>query len=262
MKNLFKLSLITAFFLLMLFSCDPITEPDQATGRDVHVGELAVSDVFTFTNGETDGGGKAFAEDTSCYQRETEQLGDGSFQTTLTFNNACTMSDGVVRSGQIIIDWEFGWRLDSTKIVVVTFNEFSRDGDVLSGTINIQLLSRINKEYQITENDMKILLSTQEEVTWSGTRTVKWDEGFLTPLDRYDDVKTVNFNKDGVNRNGEKFTSEGVNLVVSNTCDDGKTRIIAGKITITNNTNNNQQTTVEFNGCSDTFTINGIEITP
>lgn len=246
----------------MLFSCDSISEPDQATGRDVHVGELAVSDVFTFTNGETDGGEKAFAEDSTCYQREIEQLSNGSFKTTLTFDTTCTMSDGVVRGGQIIIEWQMGWRIDSTKIVNVTFNKFSRDGDVLSGTINIQLLSRLNKEYQITENDMKILLSSQEEVTWDGTRTVKWDEGFLTPLNRYDDVKTVNFNKEGVNRNGESFTSEGIDLVVSNTCDDGKTRIIAGKIVITNVTNNNQQTTVQFNGCTDTFTINGIEVTP
>jgi len=262
MKNLLKFSLALMLIAVFAISCDPIAEPDQATGRDVHIGELAVSDVFTFTNGETDGDEKALLDDDDCFEKETEVLGDGSFQTILTFDETCTMTDGVVRGGQIIINWKTGWRMDSTKIVTVTFNKFSRDGNVLSGTINIQLVSLLNKEFKITETDMKVLLTSQEEMTWSGTRTVVWTAGYLTPKVKTDDVKTINFVKDGVNRNGEKYNAEGIDLIVSGTCDDGKTRITGGKFIITNITNNNQVTTVEFSGCSDTFTVNGIEVTP
>lgn len=262
MKNLLKFSLFAIIFAIFTFSCDKVTAPDQATGKDVHVGELAVSDVFTFTNSDTDDGGKSALADSACYSRKTVQNTDGTFTTTLTFSDSCTLSDGVVRSGEIIINWEYGWRVDSTKQATITFNEFSRDSNVISGKITIKLESRVLLKYSMTENGMKVTLSTGEEVTWSGTRTIQWSEGFITPRDRYDDVVTVNFTREGVNRNGESFIAEGKDLEITSTCDDGKMRITSGTIEITNITNNNSITTVEFNGCSDSFTVNGVEVNP
>ena len=261
MKKLFKLSLVAFLIAILSFGCDKLSEPDEATGRDVHLGELAVSDVFTFTDGETGGDKKDAKYDTTCVDKETEQNQDGSFTTTLTFTDSCDIGDGVVRSGQIIITWEAGWRGDTTKQVTVTFNDFSRDGNTLSGNLVIQRTDDAINRYQVAENNMKIVLKSSEEITWTGVRNVEWKEGFLTIMNKDDNVKMITFNREGVNRNGEEFTAEGIDLKVSNKCDDHKTRIVDGVIEI-NNLTLDQETTVEFNGCSDSFIINGVEVNP
>lgn len=261
MKKLFKLSLVAFLIAVLSFGCDKLSEPDKATGRDVHLGELAVSDVFTFTDSETDGGKKYAKYDTTCFDVDVIQNEDSSFTTTITFVDSCDIGDGVMRSGQIIITWQAGWRLDTSKQVTVTFNDFSRDGNTISGNLVITRTDDAINSYQVTENNMKILLSSSEEVTWSGVRNVEWKKGFLTVLDRTDNVKMINFEREGVNRNGEEFTAEGIDLKLSNECDDHKPRIVDGVIEI-NNLTLDQETTVEFNGCSDTFIINGVEVNP
>lgn len=259
MNNILKLTLFIIFITAIFISCDEVAEPDKVTCEDIQIGELIISDVFSFTSSETDED-KNNITDTTCFEKETELLGDGSFVTTLTFNDSCAITNSVTRGGQIIINWELGWRGDSSKIVDITLVNFVRNNSTLNGNLKIQLLNFLNKKYQISENDINITLNSDQVVTWSGVSTVEWVSGFLTLKNKYDDEKIINYSRDGVNRNGEKFSTEGTNIQVSNTCYDGVSRITSGKIIITNISNKNQKTKVEFDGCSDdNFTVTIIE---
>jgi len=169
---------------------------------------------------------------------------------------------GIVRSGKIIITWQTGWRNDSTKQASVSFDNFARDGLVLSGNVKFQLLSTAEPKYKFVENNMSLTFTTAEIITWEGTRTVEWQAGFDTYYDRTDNVTKVNFTKSGVNRAGIAYTTTGVDLIMDNQCGQGKTKITAGTIT---NEKEGVVTIFNFgNGeCDDTFTItqNGITIT-
>ena len=266
MKNLFKLTLVSAILALLAFGCKKPVQPDQATTNDVRTAELAQSDVFTFSQ-QVDNG-KAFSDDSSCYDVYVDENNDGSLTTTLTFNPNCTFSDGVVRSGQIIITWTPGWRLDSSKHATVTFQNYTRDSVVVSGTVTLQYTGgsyTVDNPpvFSMTEEDMTIKFADGKTASWSGTRTVEWADGFKTRFNRSDDVKKVNFHREGINRNGEKYTADGTDLLIKNSCGTTrKSRVVSGTIVIKKG---DQTTTVDFgNGdCDDTFTItqNGVTIT-
>ncbi len=265
MKTLFKLTLVSVILALVAFGCKKPAQPDQATTNDVRTAELAQSDVFTFSQ-QTDGNDKAFSKDSSCYDVDIDENNDGSFTTTFTFDSSCTFSDGVVRSGQIIITWFPGWRFDTTKHTTVTFNNYTRDSIKLSGTVTISFTGGsldATLSYTMTEENMNITFADGKTTSWRGTRTVEWTAGFRTILDRDDDVKKVNFHREGINRNGEAYTADGTDLLIKNSCGDTrKSRVVSGTIVIKKG---DQTTTVDFgNGdCDDTFTItqNGVTVT-
>ena len=256
MKKIFKLTLVSAILALIAFGCQKPVQPDQATTNDVRTAELAQSDVFTFSQ-QADNG-KAFNEDTSCYTKKTVENEDGSFTTTFTFNSSCTFHDGVVRSGQIIINWQRGWRLDSSKKATISFNKYSRDSIILSGNVTIQFKgfsSDSSLTYLMKEDKMSLNLADGKTASWDGTRTVEWVEGYKTRFDRSDDVRKVNFHREGINRNDEKYTADGNNLLIKNNCGDTrKSRIVSGTIVIKKG---EHTTTIDFgNGnCDNTFTI-------
>lgn len=261
MKSFIKIFFVTAIVAIFAFSCGKQFDPDQVTGNDVRVADLAVSDVFTFSNRETDQGKSAFTSAVG-YSKKVVDNGDGTSTTTLTFDPTFAFNDGIVRSGKIMITWQAGWRTDSTKKASVNFDNFSRDGNVLSGLVKFQLLSPDEPKYIFVEDNMSLTFKTSEKITWEGTRTVEWKAGFDTYSDRTDNVTKVNFTKSGVNRTGIAYTTTGVDLIMDNQCGQGKTKITAGTIT---NEKNGVTTIFNFGDgqCDDTFTItqNGITIT-
>ncbi len=250
-----------AIFLLTIFtwSCTKQIHPDQATGKDVRAADLAVSDVFTYTSNQTDNNKSSLA-DSLPFAKNITKNDDGTITTILTFNPAFHFYDGIIRSGQIIINWQIGWRIDSTKQVSVTFNNFSRNADTLSGDLKIQLISaKATKNnpptFKIVENNMQLSLSSNEKTTWNGTRIIKWLNGFDTKNIRTDDIKKINFYKEGINRNGTAFTATGKDLIYNNQCDGkGKSKITAGTITIIKQ---NIKTIFDFGDgeCDNSFTI-------
>ncbi len=256
MKNLLKISLVFVIISLIYFSCEQPTQPDQATGRDVRIGDLAVSDVFTFSTSET-GGGKLYS-DTNCYTVETVINQDTTRTTTITFDPTCTFEDGYVRGGQIIINWEFGWLWDTTKVVTVTFNQYSLNGNVLAGEIEIRFLRGSidnSPTHYIVEKDMSIELADQQgTTTWEGTRTIVWEQGAATIFNKSDNVVLIDLYKDGVNRNGEHYIAEGEDVKVDHTCGNGA-KITDGIVTITKD--DGTETIIDFGdgACDDSFTV-------
>jgi len=262
-----KLFVLLGLLFGIVYSCKKPIEPDQATTNDVRNAELAQSDVFTFTQGNTDNG-KAFTEDSGCINVSTVLNDDSSYTTTITFDSTCAFDDNVTRSGQIIITWEPGWRIDSTKSCSISFNDFTRDSVTLNGKVTMKFLKgsfvdKIPPKYRMDETDMSLQYADGKNSTWSGWRTVEWKQGFLTRRYRFDDVRVINFHRDGVNVNGESYTVDGNDLVLDNSCGTTKkTRTVSGTIVIVKG---ETTTTVDFGDgtCDDTFTITqgGVVIT-
>lgn len=260
MKNLLKFSLFIIAIAIFAFSCDKLTTVDQATAKDSHLGELATSDVFLFSNGETDGSKSLFIDSTgydTCFTATAIQNNDGTITKTLTFNG-CNIGDGVTRSGQIIITYTPKWRVTLNSTVTVEFKNYVRgtQGDTINGTNTLKLTSLRPITIEMTAQNMVIKFSTGEEFKWEGTRTIQWLSGFATPRYRLDDSLAVNFVSEGYNRKGEHFTDTGTDLILSN-C-NGAMKISSGT-EIINNIDLNKTLTVIFNGCG-SYTINGIQI--
>lgn len=236
MKNLIKISFFAILLAIFSFGCTKQLDPDQATGKDVRVADLAVSDVFTYSSDETDDAKAAFS-DTIEFTKEVVQNDDGTYTTTLTFDSTFVFNDGVIRSGQIIITWQPRWRLDSSKQTTVIFNKFSRDGNILTGNLKFQMISGKPSEtenaiFKIVEDNMELTLSTGEKTTWEGTRTIEWLSGFFTTRERNDDVRKANFSKEGINRDGTAYTATGTDLIFDNQCEGNSEIITAGTISI------------------------------
>lgn len=268
MKTFLKISFALTIFIVFLVGCKPQIQPDQITGTDISQAELAISDVFSFSTSETSG---EKLSDTSFYSVETIINSDTTRTTKITFDTTCVFEDGVVRGGQIIIDWTLGWLWDSTKVTTVSFNQFSRNGNILSGELELRFLRGSQTDlgkptHEIIEKNMSIeLANNQGTTTWDGTRTVQWESGILTIANKTDDVKLVELFKDGVNRNGEHYIAEGEDLRVDHTCSNG-TKITSGILIITKD--DGTEATIDFGDgeCDNNFTVTQegqtVQITP
>jgi hypothetical protein len=223
-----KLSILIIAISLGFASCTKTSSSDQATSEDIRHADLAVSDVFTFSTSET-GGSKAMLSDTTSSDTtgmHTSVRYDSASKcwiTVINFNNF-KPKDGIVRNGSITIKWQLGWFFDSTKTVVVTFNNFSRDSIKLSGEITIQHTFSVKENgtihpgHKITEKNMKLTYPDGSTMSWNGWRTVEWISGWLTRHDRTDNKLKINWHKEGTNRNGVNFTADAKDLVIVGTC--------------------------------------------
>lgn len=255
MKKFLQITGLLTIIALIAISCNKITTIDQATAKDSHLGEYATSDVLLFSNGETDGG-KTQGYDTTCMTSTIIQNNDGTITKTLNFNN-CNIGDGVTRNGIIKITFTPGWKRNLKTPAIVEFENFSRGNEgILNGKHILKFTSLAPITLEVVADNMSITFENNEQHKWSGTRTIQWLKGFETPRYYKDDSLKVNYSLEGYNRNGEKFTNTGTDLIYSN-C-DGKLKVTAGTMII-KNLDKNKTLTVEFNGCSE-YTINGIRI--
>lgn len=256
MKNYLKLIFISAILSFSLFSCKKTTN-NEATAKDVRVADLAVSDVFTYTSSETDNAKSSKSTDGMTVNAIfNDSL--ATWTTTITFDNFLP-ADGVLRNGSIIIEWQVGWFWDSTKTTNVTFNNFSRDSMSISGELQIKHSSSIQDglivrpENRIDEINMIITYPDKSTIKWNGWRTLTWKSGWLTFLDRTDNVYEINWHKEGTNRLDETFTGDGNNLIMNMGCNmlgftSGTINVVVG---------NKDKFTIDYGdgACDGTYTI-------
>jgi hypothetical protein len=255
MKKLLQFTGSLLIVAIIAISCYKITSIDQATAKDSHLGEYATSDVLLFSNGETSGG-KTNGYDTTCMTSTIIQNNDGTITKTLTFNN-CNIGDNVTRNGKIKITFTPRWQNTLNSPVVVQFEGYSRGGECIFDGIHTLKLTSLNPiTLDVVAENMSITFENKEQHKWNGTRTIVWLKGFLTPRYHKDDSLKMNYNLEGFNRKGEKFTNTGTDLIYSN-C-EGRLKVTAGTMVI-KNIDKNKTLTVEFNGCSQ-YTINGIQV--
>lgn len=223
MKKL-VLSILSIFlvFGLLFVSCEEGTEfdPDSDTAEDNARADGVFGDVFMFGANNTSGddGGKALLDE--CFTVTTDTL-DGMVTLKLTFDEAgCDLGDGIIRKGAIIYTFMPNWFQDEGKVVTTTFENFSRDDYVVDGEVKIVFakLEGIHPTHTIIATGMKLTSPEGQTVSWSGTRTVKWLNGFLTRRDKTDDKLEINSEITGTNRNGESYTTIGALIVKDFSC--------------------------------------------
>lgn len=256
MKNIINTSILLILLSVSLFSCKKTTL-DEATTKDVRVADLAVSDVFTYTTTETDNTKSVEKVDGMTVDVIFDEQSE-SWITTITFENFLP-ADGVLRNGSIIIKWQNGWFWDSTKTTIVTFNNFSRDSMSINGelqirhTVSIEDGLIVRPGNRIDEKNMVLTYPDKSTVKWNGWRTIEWKSGWLTMLDKTDNVYEINWNKEGTNSLGETFTGEGNDLILDMGCNFQS--FTAGTINIVKADKNEFSIDYGDGDCDGTYTI-------
>jgi hypothetical protein len=97
-----------------------------------------------------------------------------------------------------------GKRSDNTYKRVVTFTNFTINGNKIEGTKTIEKVSDL--VYKITLTDGKITFTDNTFITCNLVRTRTMVEGSSTPLYIWDDAYTFTGTADGVNRNGVEYS--------------------------------------------------------
>ena len=129
-----------------------------------------------------------------------------------------TGKDGVTRSGVIHAQFTGTWRQTNSS-VKITFVNYKRDGNTLSGTINVAYTTGGNiPEFTMLATDMSLTFASGEKTTWESSNTYKWLEGINTPLDKSDDAYSITGATTGTARNGNEFSRISTGLVTSPDC--------------------------------------------
>jgi hypothetical protein len=135
---------------------------------------------------------------------------EGTFPNTITvdFGTACTMPDGRVLSGKIIINKTAEIRTPNA-VRTATYENFFIDGVQLEGT-RTWTNNGQNADglwtYTKVASDMKLTFEDGSTTTWNNTRTSTLIEGGDTAT-HDDDVWSSVGTAAGVNRNGRDFTT-------------------------------------------------------
>jgi hypothetical protein len=264
----FKTIGIITMFLMLSYSCNKPFNPDTSTAQDNARAQGSVIDVFGIvtSNADEGGGGKAYvADSTACYDINFAiDTVTNVRSLIITFDSlGCDLGDGVIRKGQIIASISGPW-FTVGSVMTITFNNFSRDGNILSGTITsthespVLTNGSLTPTYSLTSTNMGLTYSDGKTVSWNDNVDIVWLEGYLTILNRSDDKLQMNSVGNGINRNGEAFVTTGTDLIKIGTCEG----IVSGTLQITKGVDN---LTIDFgNGECDgsvTVTQNGTSVT-
>jgi len=176
---------------------------------------------------------------------------------TIDFGTGTTCRDGRTRSGQIIATWNGRYR-DSASLVSINFNNYTVNGDKVTGTKTVTNLghnAKGNLHFSIVVTNASITTSSGT-ISWQSTRDREWVAGEST-LDWTDDVYNITGSASGTNRKGQTFTITIVKpIVVALNCH----WIESGSFDISTSASNSTGTVDYGPGtCDDqaTFTYNG-----
>ena len=199
--NLLKLFMMLFALSLFVTSCEDIdlTEPeiDEESVQDNALSERAVGDVFGYVN-EAQSGKKLTGD---CYTKTWE---DNTL--VLDFDGGSGCSDGLVRSGKVRATFPtgFSWLLGSP--VVITFENYTVDGNALTGTVTVTM-SGVS-EFTIAATSMVLTFTDSRTITWDSVNTIELSDGAII----------INGTTTGTLRNGKAFTRVATDLTTSPSC--------------------------------------------
>lgn len=117
----------------------------------------------------------------------------------------CTSLDGKVRSGKIIVTYT-GHYKDAGSTHTITTNNYYVNGKkvIVHKTVTNEGMNSSGQYwYSVTVND-SIVLGTDSIISWTGSRTRTWLEGYSTPT-RSDDVYLIGGTTTVTRANGHVF---------------------------------------------------------
>jgi len=210
-KKLLKVFALMFFLGLFVTSCEIDLSPeiDEETAQDNAIGERAVGDVFGAVNSGTSNDGK-----------KTGGCPDITYvanNMTIDFGESCVGVDGVTRSGKIKAEFNGTWAVGA--IVTITFENYIKDGEELTGTIEASF-SKLTPfpEFTVTATNMELTFADGQTLTWESSNTMTWKAGMLTWGNKDDDVWELSGTTTGTARNGKEFSREATDLLTSPTC--------------------------------------------
>ncbi len=128
-----------------------------------------------------------------------------------------------------------------------TLQDFTLDNAVYNGVVSFAYLRSgdvIEMSVATIDGDPLTITEGNREVTWDGTRTLKWIQGLSTPADITDDLYEVTGSAEGVASTMTNYTTEVLSaLVLSPNCE----YIMAGEQELINNVGADGQTSMTMN---------------
>ncbi len=258
MKNIFKILALLFTMGLFVVSCENVNteEPqvDEEISQDNALATSIVSDVFaTVNNGRNNAAGKAAAV---CYEAVYTP---GNMTLVITYpSEGCIGLDGVRRAGVITAVFSGdSWTLGTT--VTITFTNYSRDGNSLTGTIIAEHKGWDEIQNPIfnvkSQGDLTLTFENASQLVWNFNTDLTWIAGHTT-LIKDDDAWRINGTASGIGRNGKTFSRTDTNLETSPTCP----WFVSGTIDLI--INDSDELSMEFTACGTvTFTYRGITVT-
>jgi hypothetical protein len=217
MMNINKLlPVIFILFTVLVSSCkkDEITDPADLT--KLLLDEAQANDFFDDIANETDDisglqtSNLKTGNDSVTYNGRSVVYSfnfDGTRNIEVTYNNFQhpVAKNARVKNGKINIVIT-GTRLENTYKRVLTFSNFSINGNKIEGTKSIEKQEHL--KYKISLNGGKVTFTDSTYITLSGTRTRTMVKGEQTPLYIWDDAYTFEGHSAGTNSKGIEFTKE------------------------------------------------------
>ena len=195
-----------------------ITSDDIKTAQDFEAAQAAFADATMMSEQAlSDDQGSQGGRLLQCFEAGP---GEGENELIIYFNGECTDNFGVARSGNIIYSttgtlFQEGFQFN------ITFDNYSRDGYTLNGTISSGdwgFNNDGNLSYTNTITDGSLEFPDESVFKLNRTLTFEWADGLGTG-DLFDNVYKVTGNSDGVNRQGVAYTAEIVDpITVKSAC--------------------------------------------
>jgi len=123
----------------------------------------------------------------------------------IDFGTGTLCKDNRIRSGRIIATWNGRYR-DSGTVITITFNNYTVNGDKVTGTKTITNLGHNTKgniHFSIVVTGAGITTSTGT-ISWQSTRDREWIAGENTTA-WADDIYSITGSASGTNRKGQTF---------------------------------------------------------
>jgi hypothetical protein len=126
---------------------------------------------------------------------------------TIDFGTSCTGTDGVIRSGQILVHLTKCY-IDSGSVTTVTFNNYYVNGNKITGTEIITNEGKNTAGHPVFEVQVQNgnLYSISGVTTYNSVQQREWISGYNTLLDPMDDVYLITGTASGVTTDGTAYT--------------------------------------------------------
>ncbi len=197
-KNLLKLSaLLFIAALFTLTSCNK-DDADAQSAEDAARGSYIMADAFAMGN-EGTGGGKAIKSHFAVCSFTYAQLDNGF---SLTWED-CTDDYGITRNGTLIVTGnESVYDGTESASLTIEFVDYSIEGETVSGKLTFTVGSMLTGFFMsVTAENYKITYTDNTSVIYNSaniTYTFSILSGFKF---------VISGNSDGINRNGQHFTT-------------------------------------------------------
>ena len=219
-SNFLKILALAVFGVILTFTSCKDKDPDTQSSKDAAKGAYVVTDIFAL------GRGNYNKTDDLCLVYKKLENGF-----SLNFDG-CDNPEGIVRKGTVIVEIKEGSTISEGYGFKVTFDNYSVDGDAISGSLSFDIKAiNLSIVYNLIADNLVI---TENGVTTKWSSRANHKVGFTEFI--------VNGEGSGVNADGEAYVTTSEELFFKYACDNGYP--VKGTMTVSKN--GDDPTTIDF----------------